>query len=409
MEQFCNDLNASSWRGRIAEVGIGLEFSFRYLQVPGASKTIIGVECDYAGIDLPHDMRAVSLENAKRMADVQFERAMAAAMQYEPKDNMFGLAITGAHYSDRDSNIWVCLTTLEGQSYMHFSITSAHDRRWVGRIVAERVQWFMDACLLSNDSWVHHIDNLSTFLETHNMDVLYAPGMSDAERLLLLSPRNPLVYHKGHFQRVVEYVRKYPVIYPGAFNPPTKKHLNAEDCMYEISQQHYYKGGVAIEDLLHRVRMLDAEDKPTLITQAPRFVDKHRVLAACGSTEMTFLIGADAWNKTIIMHQYPEVEWLSKEMPYAEFLILSREGLEVEENAVSETLKWTMCIDTCLYIGQSSTAIRESVYPWDHEYLTPAVAKYIKDHSLYKKQDQIDNPSQGTDDLPADQNSLPLW
>jgi len=384
MEQFCNDLNASSWKGRIAEVGIGLEFSSRYLMVPGASKTIIGVECDYAGVDVPDGTRAVSLKNAQRMSAKQHRLAVGTATQDENRDHFFGLAITGAHYPDRDGNVWVCLTTNKEQSYMHFSVAPAHDRKWIGQIVADRVQWFMNACLLSNKSWVEHINEISDSLETHPMDVLYAPGMSDVERLLLLRPRNPLVYHKGRFQRVVDYVREYPTVYPGAFNPPTKKHLSADDCLYEISQQHYYKGGVTLEDLLHRMRMLDAAGKPTLITQAPRFVDKHYVLAGCESTDMTFLLGADAWNKTIIAHQYPGIEWLSKEMPHAQFLVLSREGLEIEENAISKTLRWDTCVNNHEFEGQSSTAVREALVPCMHEYLTPEVAQYIRDHKLYK-------------------------
>lgn len=384
MESFCDRLNQSSWRGIVTEVGIGLEFSSRYLRVPGASKTIVSVACPY-GEPRPAGMRAVSLDYAKQLAHTNLAKLSCLAearLEHEPRGNLFGLAITGAHYQNRESHGWIYIATPNWDAYMHFSVAVSSDREWVGRIVSERVQWLMEGCMLSTAPWQQHIEDIGDSLETHNIDVLYAPGVSDAERLLLLRPGNPLVYHKGQFQRVTDLVRTFPLIYPGAFNPPTKGHLSVTG-LFEISQQHYYKGGLSIEDMIHRMRMLNLEDKPVLLTQAPRFIDKYRVLKRYSPTErFIFLVGMDAWNATIAHHQYPSEKWLAEQMPDVEFKIRPRPGVELYENGVSKHLTYSVMDGEGR--DENSTAVRESKHPGDHAYLTERVSRYVYEQGLYK-------------------------
>jgi nicotinic acid mononucleotide adenylyltransferase len=381
MEVFCDKLNQSSWRGIVTEVGIGLEFSSRYLRVPGASKTISGVNCPYDDQTRPHDMRAVSLENAKRLAEQNLFQARKEGQPYEHLDK-FGLAITGAHYPDRASNVWVYVATPRWNAYMHFEVAANPSRELVGKIVSDRVQWLLEGCMFSTDTWRQHIEEISDSLETHNLDVLYAPGVSDVERLLLFRPDNPLAFHMGRFQRVTDVVRLFPMVYPGAFNPPTKEHLKAT-ALFEISQQHYYKGGLSIEDMIHRMRMLDLEGKPVLLTQAPRFIDKYALLKRYSPSErFIFLLGVDAWNFTIPHHQYPSERWLHEQMPDVEFWIKPRVGIELYENCVSKHLTYKLLEGEGS--NANSTAVRESDRPSEHEYLTTKVAEYIMRQGLYK-------------------------
>jgi len=383
MEGFCQRLNQSPWRGIVTEVGIGLEFSSRYLRVPGASKTILRVECPYGDL-LPIGMRAVSLENAKRLAKVNLDvaRSLAEAKGQDDRDNLFSLTITGAHYENRGSNVWVYLATPKWDAYMHFEVATSSDREWVGRIVSDRVQWLMEATMLSTASWTQHIEDIGDSLEVHNIDVLYAPGVSDAERLMLLRPNNPLAYHGGTFRRVTDVVRTFPMIYPGAFNPPTKEHLSAT-ALFEISQEHYYKGGLSIEDMIHRMRMLDLEGKPVLLTQAPRFIDKYKVLKKRSPNErFIFLLGMDAWNMTIPHHQYPSERWLYEQMPDVEFWIKPRPGIELYENGVSKHLTYKVLEGEGA--ETNSTEVRDSDNPSGHEYLTDKVSEYIMRQRLYK-------------------------
>lgn len=384
MKNFCNKLNESPWRGIITEVGIGLEFSSSYLRVPGASKTIQSVNCPYLDNDRPSLMRAVSLENAKRLARQNLART--TIRENEDTEHLFGLAITGAHYPDRDANVWVYIATPHWDAYMHFEVACSHsDREDVGKVVRDRVQWLMEGCMLSTGIWRQHIEDIGDSLEAHSIDVLYGPGISDVERLLLLRPGNPLAFVEGEFKRVADIVRLCPRVYPGAFNPPTKEHL-AVDALFEITQRHYYKGGLSIEDMLHRMRMLGLEGKPVLLTQAPRFVDKYRLLKRYDPDEkFTFFLGADAWNKTIAHHQYPSNTWLGEHMPDAKFMIKPREGVSIDQNGVSASLKYGIVKSGGKHVN--STEVRESEHPSDHEYLTEKVAQYIKNQGLYSGQD----------------------
>jgi nicotinic acid mononucleotide adenylyltransferase len=318
-------------------------------------------------------MRAVSLENAKRMAEKNLWLAEDYQQEYKSA-KFFGLAITGAHYEDRASHIWVYLVTQNWNAYMHFEVIASPDRVFVGSMVSDRVQWFTSACLLGTQTWREHIEDIGDSLDLNNIDVLYAPGVSDAERMLLLRPHNPLVYKDGKFRRVKDILRENTRIYPGAFNPPTKTHLSV-DALFEISQTHEYKGVSSIQDILHRVYMLDLESKSVLITQAPRFVDKYRLLE---NGEYNFVLGTDLWNAMIAHHQYPTETWLAEQMPNANFIIRPRPGVEMQESIVSRHLRYQVQDEKQKDV--SSTKVRTS---GDHSHLTSAVSEYIKSRGLY--------------------------
>ena len=385
MQAFYNALNNSPWKGCISEVGLGIEFTANYLLHSGSSKTILYFRCDQVGVSKPKGMRAVSLEAAQHQATNMLRQARLATINSgsEVNDHLFGLAVTGAHYTDRPSHGWIALKTLEWEAHMHFTVATNNYRPAVAKIVAKRIAWFLDGCLLNNKPWVEKISVIRKYLDQDNIDVLYAPGISDFERLLLLTPDNPLVYHNGEFHRVVDYVREYPLIYAGSFWPPTKRHLEVSNCLFEISQKHYYKGDVDAESLLHRVRMLDLEGRPTLLTQAPRFVDKHRVLAARTNEDFTFILGTDAWNATIAHHQYPSMDWLGERMTQADFSVMPRDGIDIYINGVSKTLQWSIGI-TYQYGHYNSTEVRESDDPGGHEYLTDEVGRYVTNQRLFQ-------------------------
>ena len=380
---FIERLNQSPWKGIISEVGMGLEFSSRLLRVPGASQTVLGVNCDYAGLDRPDGMRAVSLENATLMASNNLAASKFNLIELEPSDHRFGLAITGAHYPDRESHGWICLKTDQYLAYMHFSLEKRDDRQDLGRWVSMIAAWFVEECLLNTEGWTSRLTHVHSELNFARIDVLYAPGVSDFERLLLLKEDKALVYHRGTFHRVVDYLRESNIIYPGAFNPPTTKHLDAT-ALFEISQSHFYKGNVDAEDLLHRVRMLDLEDKPTLITRAPRFVDKYRLIKSYSPTApVNFLVGADAWNATIIAHQYPNHPWLSDMMRDAHFIIMPREGVSIDKTPVSDHLDFIIR-EPGHFEDQSSTAVRGFTFSSEHKFVTNKIGQYILKHELYQ-------------------------
>lgn len=388
IEYLTTKLNASSWRGIISEVGVGIPFSAKYISIPGASNTILHMDSPYAGIGRPGNMRAVSLENAKRIAHSNLLKATlhVAQTEHSNQQHLFGLAITGAHYSKRSSHAWVYLATPEGDAYMHFytkyPVASRDD---LGKMVIQYVSWFLYNCLIEDD-WVKGLTE-----NKWSIDVLYAAGLSDFERLLLLREDNPLAWGvNGRLMRVEDLVRDAGTVYSGSFNPPTKRHLaNAEGCLLEISQKHVYKGDVSSEDLLHRIRMLQAAGRGVLVTKAAKFIDKYmlllRYLELNAKHKVTFKVGVDAWNATIARHQYPSHAWLGEHMPYGRFEILPREGYRREDSPITENLDYTLAHAEAS--AESSTSVRNADIPCEHEFLTPEISSYIRQHNLYAQQD----------------------
>jgi nicotinic acid mononucleotide adenylyltransferase len=373
-------LNKSQWRGIISEVGIGVNFTNELLLTPGASNTVLSSDSPYEDRTRPKDIRAVSLDNALRLA--RDNRSQAWTLLTTPEsypEQHFGLAITGAHYEDRASQAWVALATKDWEAHMHVCLPANIDRREAARRLTKMIEWFIEGCMFLETNWIDHITNRP---DLGTIDVLAGPGVSDFEHLLLLGPETPLVYHNFEFQRVTDYVRQYSKVYPGAFNPPTARHLQVEDCLYEISKRHYYKGGLSTEDLLHRMRMLNLEGRPVLVTESPRFIDKHNVITAAGGRELKFVLGADAWNRTIIAHQYPNDEWLGKHMAGTSFLVMPRKGEEIKENQVSRHLAWSI-LDDDYFVEHSSTAVRTAEVSAEHEFLTQPIAEYISKQGLY--------------------------
>jgi nicotinic acid mononucleotide adenylyltransferase len=362
---FIHKLNQSSWQGAISEAGIGLDFSYSFISQPGATKTILDVHSPYGSFKF--DGRKVSLEAAKVLAERSFE----IAKKHGTSSKLFGLAITGAHYPDRDSHAWAYLKTTDFEGYIHYIIDQCADRELAGWRSSEILRWFLDACLLNQGSWIKHIDRIPN--NGTRIDVLYGPGISDIERLYLLSENNPLVYESGKFHRVVDYVRIHDRICAGSFNPIHKGHLrNASDCMLELSQVTPYKPFVSLEDMLHRIRMIDLCNYPVLITQAPRFLDKHRLLMKLYEREQyTYIVGSDNWNAFVNPLQYADDgKAVMSEMKNARFQIFPRIGSEILENYIARALDHDIMDVTSL--DYSSTEIRTG----DSNGLTKEVAQY---------------------------------
>jgi nicotinic acid mononucleotide adenylyltransferase len=380
MSTFYQDLNNSSFKGIISEVGLGIEFTAGLLRTPGASKTVLYFSCDYAGLEKMYGERAVSLENVTRIATANYERAITTAMEHEPLDHFFGLAISGAHYQDRDSHGWVAVKTKNYLAYMHFSIPMNKDRSVVGEWSAHLVGWFLSGCLLNSKPWTDHIVDYALPCK---IDVLYAPGVSDIERLLFLGSDSLLAYQHGKFIRVVDILRTSDTIYSGSFNPPTIRHLEIENALFEISQEHVYKGSLSLEDLLHRVRMLDAAGKTILISRSARFIDKNRVLREYEAKKYCFLLGADAWNATIARHQYPTDDYLGKAMGESSFEIMPRDDIQIAENGTSLHVEHQISNHVYVHNGVSSTSVRALKNPCESHSLTREVADYMRRHKLY--------------------------
>lgn len=283
-------INNSQWIGSISEAGIGLEFSAAWLREPGASKTIMEIHSPYRDLDRPRHMRAVSLENAVRLAFNRF----ASLVAHSDGRPLFGLAITGAHYEDRDSHAWVACETKYGLSYIHYKIPIEKDRAKVGAISNEIILWFLKGCLLGHN-WSQEIVKMAARRD-FTIDVLYTPGVGDEERLMLLRQDSLLAYCDGEFMRVEDCLREYDHIYGGTFNPVHDGHRHVgEGALWELSRHNFTKGWLSVEKTLEIVRSVGKE-RPIIISQEPMFLKKDALLRSYVDKKYTYHMGVDAWN-----------------------------------------------------------------------------------------------------------------
>lgn len=373
-------LHASPWKGIVSEVGLGLEFSASLVREPGASNTIIAIESDYANVFKPYGMRAVSLEYAKHMANYGLARSNDWFAD-KALDNTyaFGLASTAVHYTDRMSHAWVALKTNKFEAYMHVNFTYiTPNREAVGKELAKAIYWFIEGTLLHTRSWKDLIATKPDYI-----DVLYAPGVSDIERLGLLTAENPLLYHNGKFHRTVDYLRDSKAIYAGSFNPPHNEHLTAgKDALFRIGVHAQGKGFISAEDMLHRLRMLDLLKVPVVIVGTlGMFYQDDQLFRKLWKKGYVHRVGSDTWNRLIKPEQYPNENFLGQAMQDSEFEIYNRGNEAITQNGVSEHLKYR---DSKIVLNSiSSTDIREHKIPLASNVAGPEVYDYICTHKLY--------------------------
>jgi nicotinic acid mononucleotide adenylyltransferase len=371
MKELCDELNASPWKGAISEAGIGLDFSYQFLSHPGASKTILDIHSPYGSFEF--DGRKVSLEAAQALASKAFSKAARVGHSRGTKEvdtsNLFGFAMTGAHYEDKPTHAWACLKTKDFEAYIHYSMETIPDRETAGWVSSLVLSWFLSGCLFPKTTWLNWI---GTHPKNHGIqiDVLYAPGIGDVERLSLLGKKSALVYHSGKFQRVVDYVRDYDIIFSGSFNPPHAAHLKiGEGALLELSVSNHTKGFASSEDIVHRLKMLDLFDMPVLITQEPLFLEKDKIFKSYVDKVYTYRMGSDAWN--LFVDHLPQSSAANR----MSFEVYPRAGYERTPTNDIDVRVLHEVMDI------SSTEIRERK---NYSGLDNKVQQYIENHGLYK-------------------------
>ncbi len=370
---FYSELNKSPWRGVISEVGIGLEFTAGLMGTKGVSNTVFCATCDYDRTNpVRKDIRKVSLEYVKEEASQNYCDAVTFTECFENHEN-FGLSISGAHYQDRRSHAWVAVTTARYDAYMHIELPRSYgDRRCQSRELSEAIQWFLSIALLKK--------NWMSLKVPRGVDVIYAPGISDVERLIMLRSDDLLAYQNGQFIRVIDALRSNRYVYPGSFNPPTKAHTHLptelkSGVLYEISIAHHSKGNIAVEDLLHRIRMLNAVDKTVIISRASTFVEKHKVIKSYVSDGKHFVAGADVWNELVSEPGVVNDDRLSG----TTFMICERGNYVVAPNRAYNNVEQYI-FDHREYSDVNSSDARDRRIL---KFLDESVRKYISNHGLY--------------------------
>lgn len=407
-------IKESPWRGMITEVGFGISLSSYILSSSGASKTILYTDSPYSKLLQPNIPRSVSKEGASAFLD----RLEAKIPNEERQNPIFLLAITGSYKpveSDSDSHGWMGLRTIIPRengpetttTLLHFRVAKrvagrSIDKFTAGNCIANTALWLMKAILLGDyTSWADALLH-QPISDVVKINIIDDPRISLEEHLQLSEYSNPLVYHNGTFQRVIEYIRQYDRYMSGSFNPPHKSHVEmGENALFLINFENTRKETITESDMAHRIRMLDSLGIPVMIMRERPFVSlQAHLLQSLGRKQLTLITGTDTFNTICDTNFIPAEEELfapltdeqkieAREKILDDFLIplykdnevtfevFQRSGHELVDNKWSRKMKVTIKENSNPNI--SSTKIRNG----DFSQIPEQVIDYIKQHNLY--------------------------
>lgn len=380
--KFAKKLNDSSWMGTIFEAGFGVPFQAGYLEIPGASNTILATGCNYNKAFNPTYLdgkggvvRTVSKEAARHfskekalMSDHIIRKdiekwSLGGASAFTVMPPIFALTVTGSHTDSNSrsgSHGWVdlCAVIVPGSntsepvvahySFHFFNHKLAHGtavtREMVGADLCRFIEWFIEMVLLRSwDTWDEAIDHmpLSSIVK---IDVIDA-NLSVEEHLKLVEADTPLVYADGWFQRPVDYLRKYDRIYRGSFNPVTVGHLTVgEGALYELAIDNARKGANSLKEIAARLWELRQVEVPVLITKGcPTFVSfDHLVSERSGGKTFKYLVGADTFNAIVDDKFCPTKHYLGQFYGDvgSSFLVVPRNGVDIVSNERANLVAW---------------------------------------------------------------------
>jgi hypothetical protein len=371
-QNFADQLNESPWMGTIHEAGFGIPFQAAYLNIPGASKTILYTGCIYNKVlqELPKNIRSVSQKAVRLMADDVLNNAVYGAATLK-KSFVFSLYTSCSHApisSDSQSHGWVGLSIIKNAEDLvnheydpdteHFSFHFSSSkflydgreasREDIGNEMCRFIQWLMEAVLLGlwnnsdgSISWGRAIEDLprSSLI---SIDVVNAPGITIEEHLQLCTRDNPLVYHNGTFHRSVDYLRKIQLIYRGSFNPVTTAHLSVgKDALFELSLSNARKGYITNTEAAQRIRELNMVKVPVLITtDCSRFVELDDMLMKRGGP-YKYIVGTDTFNAIVDDKFCPTKDYLGQFYgDGSSFLVVKRDGIDIVESERADLVKW---------------------------------------------------------------------
>jgi hypothetical protein len=433
--EFANELNASEWMGVVYEAGFGIPFQSNYLNIPGASKTILFTGCLYNKAFQPvlkrpsgGFQRSVSnqmVESVSEMFAGQAETTILLDMEsdheggssFESVPPIFALTVSGAQ-SGTDyrgaSHGWVNIGvitepgTIESQPVVeHFAFhffnhktaktwvedepASLRTHQWgrpegswevsevtreqVGAELSRFIQWFMEKVLLNKyDSWSEAIDSMPAS-DIIRIDVIRASDITIAEHLQLASEDTPLIYDAGEFKRPVDYLRNYNSVYRGSFNPITLTHTDIGDgSLFEISLNNIRKDSVPLTQIADRLSEIEATGNPVLITAGlPAFVQLDELLTNRGGKFFKYIVGVDTFNAVVADKYNPTPNYLTQfYLDGSSFIVVPRDGMEVTANYRVESVKWEY------YLGEydqtiSSTRVRNG----ELELVPPAARELV--------------------------------
>ncbi len=194
--------------------------------------------------------------------------------------------------------------------------------------------------------------------------------------------------------------RRRVAILGGSFDPPHAGHieiarrareaLGADEAILVVAGYPYQKNAWASAEQRYEMTKLAAADEEGLSVSrvevdrpGPSYtVDTvEELLAADPDTEIWLVVGADAAKGITTWHRWQDL------VRKAKFCVVPRPGWPVEEakSALSQAGADFVVMELPSGIPYSSTAIRKAIASGEEpDGLSPAVAKYVVSHGLYR-------------------------
>lgn len=366
------DLFNSGYEGMITEVGLGVPLTAMLMEIAGASKFILRAESPYNAAFQRVSGRAVSENNALRLALDSYNLALEKGLPREHK-KLFSISLTGTHGSHGDNHAWIAVVIGPNQWTFHFTWPKSYERKAVIELAGETCLRILHHILVQGK--LNPMDTVYYGCDAINSDTL-----SVEEKLSLGCP---ILYFapSGQTERPTDVLRVTHAIYRGSFNPPTLAHAQiGGDALFAIDFKNARKGEIEVADMAHRVRMLNLMGKGVLVTNfAAKFVPFHERLKRRGLPDaVSYIVGSDTF-KAICEgpHSTPPTEL--EKLSGTKFLVHLRNG----DTALPDT---QLNHETFDAVGDFSSSQARS---GDFSGLSVEVTNYIKEHNLYERSTNV--------------------
>lgn len=397
---FCKALNESQWRGWIHEVGFGLPLQAAYLDVPGASATIISTGCLYdKSVQGLGDTRSVSQEGATAFASNVMNDQIAklpSAYTY-----LFSIGVSGAHKVPEqrgDSHAWVSVVTTstcddyDGETWsfhVTFDKDVYRDRKYAGKVLRNISADFLCAILSLKGETIEKFINKYRHQVGFSVDVVsctFGNELSLENMISLAASGKPVIIRDGQLIRPTDVLRENTMVYRGSFNPPTITHeAIGEDALYEIGVYNSRKGMADLEDIAHRVNMLNAIGKDVMITYSEAlFADIDKTLRRVCCNDYKYVVGTDTFNSVVDTKWYSDYSFqlvdFSEALGGSSFIVMPRDGIELNETVITKYIGYKVIPNIEYDCSISSSRARAG----EHDILSVPVKEYIERVGLYQ-------------------------
>ena len=357
MKSVIEAIHPTALRFFVAVTGGGSRFIADFLEIPGASKNLLGAYIPYSKVLFDRFAGAPdhysSMEAARKLAVASWLKSKAAATDGRTVGlgGAFSLAAGAEERPGRRHRFHLCVHSLESTLCRAIEVSQGATRQEEEALAGRLLLSILAA-------------RAGISLDT-DIPYVLSDQKSRAEggrwqSLMEEAPAGILFNHRPAGKEVV--------IYPGSFNPRHYAHekiaaiaqeITGIEVLYEIAVRNVDKPPL---DYLSLEERLEANrDVPLLVSNTPRFIDKLKLAKTLfPAARATFVVGADTWNRIFDPKYYTAPETALEELRTARFLVFPRPGYRIEHLDEPSLILHPRAQELAITISSSALRRRES-------------------------------------------------